>query len=61
MVIWFIGLSGSGKSTISTKFIKALKKNTKKHVIHLDGDNIRFLFNNSDYSISGKKKCKNIV
>ncbi len=61
MVIWFIGLSGSGKSTISTKFIKVLKKNTKKHVIHLDGDNIRFLFNNSDYSISGREKNAKIL
>ena len=56
MVIWFIGLSGSGKTTISTKFIKHLKKKSDKHIIHLDGDNIRFLFQNNDYSILGREK-----
>jgi adenylylsulfate kinase-like enzyme len=55
MVIWFIGMSASGKTTISTKFISMLKMHTNKQIYHLDGDNIRFLFNNTDYSIQGRE------
>lgn len=39
-VIWFTGLSGSGKSTISNMFEKILFKNNINTYV-LDGDNIR--------------------
>jgi cytidine diphosphoramidate kinase len=61
MVVWFIGLSGSGKTTISSKFIKEIKKKTKKHIIHLDGDEIRFLFENRDYSVKGREKNAKVI
>ena len=61
MVIWFIGMSGSGKTTLSNLFIEKINKLTKKHIIHLDGDNIRFLFDNKDYSISGRKKNAKVI
>ena len=61
MVVWFIGLSGSGKTTISNKFIKEIKKKTKKHIIHLDGDEIRFLFENRDYSVKGREKNAKVI
>src|SRR5699024_12842793 len=39
-VLWFTGLSGSGKSTISEKVYPALKERGYR-VEHLDGDAIR--------------------
>lgn len=39
-VLWFTGLSGSGKSTIANKVEAALFER-QKHVYSLDGDNIR--------------------
>ncbi|MCY6991430.1 adenylyl-sulfate kinase [Staphylococcus argensis] len=38
--LWFTGLSGSGKSTISVELEKSLFEH-KKHVFRLDGDNVR--------------------
>ena len=32
MVVWFIGLSGSGKTTISSKFIKEINEGIKSTV-----------------------------
>ena len=61
MVVWFIGLSGSGKTTISNKFIEEVKNKTKKHIIHLDGDEIRFLFENRDYSVKGREKNAKVI
>ena len=42
MVIWILGLSGSGKSHISKKLQKKLNKN----FIIIDGDVIRNIFKN---------------
>jgi len=61
MVVWFIGLSGSGKTTISKNFIDLIKKKTNKHIIHLDGDEIRFLFENNDYSVKGREKNAKVI
>lgn len=54
MVIWFIGLSGSGKTFYSSKLFNLLKK---KKIIKIDGDEIRKYINyNLDYSIKDRKK-----
>ena len=45
MVIWIIGLAGSGKTTVSDIFYKQLKKD-KKNTVLLDGDQIRQVFLN---------------
>jgi adenylylsulfate kinase len=42
-VIWFTGLSGSGKSTIARRVVEALEK-TGRPVEYLDGDAIREVF-----------------
>ena len=42
-VLWFTGLSGSGKSTIATSVCDALRKRGLK-VEYLDGDSIRHIF-----------------
>ena len=44
MVIWVIGLSGSGKTTFANELYKSLKN--KKKFIKIDGDVIRDLFQN---------------
>ena len=55
MVIWILGLSGSGKSYIGKKLQKKLKKN----FIIIDGDVIRNIFDNDlgHTRQDRKKKC----
>ncbi|PTI70124.1 adenylyl-sulfate kinase [Staphylococcus succinus] len=45
-VIWFTGLSGSGKSTVSVELEKALFKQ-QVNTYRLDGDNVRHGLNNN--------------
>ncbi|MFI5218026.1 MAG: adenylyl-sulfate kinase [Bacteroidia bacterium] len=56
MIVWFTGLSGSGKSTIAGKVEEELhKKNIKTYL--LDGDNVRYGLNsNVDFSDEGRKE-----
>ena len=62
MVIWIIGLAGSGKSTFANLLYKNIKKKGKPIVL-LDGDNIRELFSyDLDYTIKGRlKNAKRIM
>ncbi len=48
-VLWFTGLSGSGKSTISEKVFAELKEQGLK-VEHLDGDAVREVFPTTGFS-----------
>lgn len=48
-VLWFTGLSGSGKSTISEKVYAILKENGYE-VEHLDGDAVREVFPKTGFS-----------
>ena len=48
-VLWFIGLSGAGKSTISEAVYKHMKKKGYK-VEHLDGDVVRNIFPKTGFS-----------
>ncbi|MEX5650457.1 MULTISPECIES: adenylyl-sulfate kinase [unclassified Staphylococcus cohnii species complex] len=55
-VIWFTGLSGSGKSTISVELEKALF-NHQIHTYRLDGDNVRHGLNrNLGFSPENRKE-----
>lgn len=54
MILWFSGISGVGKTTIANFY----KKNFKKKLIHLDGDQFRKLFSN-DLKYSLKDRDKN--
>ena len=56
MVIWLIGLSGAGKTTIGRGLYERLKKDTR-HLVYLDGDDFREIFmNDADHSIDGRRK-----
>lgn len=57
-VIWFTGLSGSGKSTIAQELKKKFDQQRKKSII-LDGDNLRNGIN-QDLGFSLKDRIENI-
>ena len=40
-VLWFTGLSGSGKSTTAEALLTKLRELGYIHLEHLDGDNVR--------------------
>jgi len=58
-VLWFTGLSGSGKSTIANAVDLALNGKFQAHTYLLDGDNIRTGLN-SDLGFSLKDRTENI-
>ena len=58
LLVWFTGLSGSGKSTIANCVEQELHKNSI-HTYTLDGDNIRKGLN-SDLSFSPEDRTENI-
>ena len=58
LLLWFTGLSGSGKSTIANCVEEELYKN-RVHTYTLDGDNIRKGLN-GDLSFSPEDRAENI-
>lgn len=52
MIYWFTGQPGAGKTSIAEVLINKLPKNT----FHVDGDDLREIFNNKDYSETGRRK-----
>ncbi len=59
MIYLFIGQPGSGKTTLAKKmklWLQTDKKNWRKSVFHIDGDELRELFPNKDYSKEGREK-----
>lgn len=57
MVIWLIGLSGAGKTTIGRRLYQQLKSKNEASLL-VDGDDIRAIFkheNQHDYSIEGRR------
>jgi len=59
VVLWFTGLSGSGKSTIANAVEKELNQKYRAHTYLLDGDNIRTGLN-KDLSFSAEDRSENI-
>ena len=56
MVIWIIGLSGTGKTTLATQVVERIRHLNGK-VVLLDGDLIRTLFRNDvDHTIEGRRR-----
>jgi adenylylsulfate kinase-like enzyme len=55
MIYYFIGQPHSGKTTLATHLKKALEiTNPNKHVFMIDGDVLRKIINNKDYSEQGR-------
>ena len=52
MIIWLTGQPGVGKTTLC----KEMTKNTTYDVFHIDGDDLRDLFDNKDYSELGRRR-----
>ena len=52
MIYWFTGQPGAGKTSIAKSLMEKLSNNT----FHVDGDDLREIFNNKDYSESGRRK-----
>lgn len=57
-IIWFTGLSGSGKSTVSVALEKALF-DKGLHTYRLDGDNVRYGLN-ENLGFSSEDRAENI-
>lgn len=56
MVYWFTGQPGHGKTVLSTMLKEYIESETKKTVIHIDGDDLREIYQNKDYSKEGRIK-----
>ena len=57
MIYWFTGNASAGKTTLAKKlhnFLKTEKRNWRKDVFHLDGDDLRALTVNEEYSEQGR-------
>ena len=52
MIYWFTGQPGHGKTVLATM----LKQYLNGNCFHVDGDDIREIFNNKDYSEAGRRK-----
>ena len=56
MVIWLIGLSGSGKTTVAKLLLKKIKKKYS-NIVHLDGDQLRKIYGEKiGYTIKDRNK-----
>ena len=62
MVIWFTGQPGSGKTTLANEiqgrpvYLKTFGDKSYDKVIHIDGDDLRDVLDNRDYSEQGRRK-----
>ncbi len=54
-LFWVTGLSGAGKTTISTLLYQYMKKK-EDNVVFIDGDEIRKVYESKDYSEKGREK-----
>jgi adenylylsulfate kinase-like enzyme len=58
MIYWFTGQPSSGKTTLALllkQHLQLEKKNWRKDVFHVDGDHLREIYKNKDYSEQGRR------
>lgn len=65
-IYWFTGQAGSGKTVLAHLMKERLEqqlysKGITKNVVIIDGDDIRELYKNTDYSIEGRTKNVDFV
>jgi adenylylsulfate kinase len=53
MIYWFTGQPGAGKTTLAKHLVNYFEN---INVIHIDGDDLRDIFQNKDYSETGRRK-----
>jgi adenylylsulfate kinase-like enzyme len=53
MIYWLTGQPGAGKTTIAKYILNQLPSGS---FIHIDGDDLRDIFDNKDYSENGRRK-----
>ena len=65
MVLWFTGQPGSGKTTLTKKFIDdkliGFMKVHPMRIVHIDGDDLREVVDNKDYSEKGRRENINLA
>ena len=54
MIYWFTGQPGHGKTTLALALIERLKADGHKP-FHIDGDDLRAMTSNADYSRAGRE------
>lgn len=60
MIIWIHGKSCVGKTLIAKQLVKKIRAK-KINIVHIDGDNIRKITNNFDYSKKGRYNNANLI
>lgn len=55
-VYWFTGQPGSGKTVLSIMLKTVLEMENKNKVFHIDGDELRKIFNNQKYGKEGREE-----
>ena len=57
MIVWLTGLPGSGKTTLANRLIEKIQSEDDDiKIINLDGDDLRSINKNKDYSKEGRIK-----
>jgi adenylylsulfate kinase len=56
MIYWLTGQPGHGKTVLGGLLTDTLELFEKKKVVHIDGDDIREILDNKDYSREGRMK-----
>ena len=59
MIYWLTGQPGHGKTVIGKQLYDELHKNSD--AIHIDGDEVRDIFKNFDYSEDNRKKNMDLI
>lgn len=57
MIVWLTGQPGAGKTTLALQLISYYNKNLYDvQCFHIDGDSLRAITRNFDYSLQGRKQ-----
>ena len=54
MIYWFTGQPAHGKTTLAKLLLEHFEKNSSNKIFHIDGDDLRELNQNKDYTAQGR-------